>query len=236
MVSELMSLSAEEERQTRKIRVLLADDHPLLLQALRGVLEKEDDIEVVAEVNDGEQAVNLAAQLRPDIVIMDISMPKLNGLEATRQIKATNPEIAVLALTIHTDNEHILSMLQAGAAGYLTKGVYGQQVVSAVRAVTSGEAVLSPQALREILKYASQRLIEPQNLDTGDKLTAREVEILTLVAKGLSNKDIACRLGLSLRTVKGHLTDLFLKLNVASRTEAVIVGLQKGILSLDALE
>ena len=234
-MAELIS-SAEEEHQTRKTRVLLADDHPLLLQALRSVLEKEDDIEVVAEVNDGEQAVNLAAQLRPDIVIMDISMPKLNGLEATRRIKATHPEIAVLALTIHADNEHILSMLQAGAAGYLTKGVYGQQVVSAVRAVTSGEAVLSPQALREILKYASQRVVEPQNLDTGDKLTTREMEILTLVAKGLSNKDIACRLGLSLRTVKGYLTDLFLKLNVASRTEAVIVGLQKGILSLDVLE
>jgi NarL family two-component system response regulator LiaR len=219
-----------------KTRIMLADDHPLLRQALRDVLEKQPDFEVIAEASDGEEAVKLATEMLPDVVIMDISMPTLNGLEATKQIKASHPSIAVLVLTVHSDSEHILSILRAGAGGYLTKSVYGDEVIHAVRALVSGETVLSPAVSQQIFKYAFQHSSKPKNLGTGNTLSSRELEVLNLAARGISNKDIALRLGLSLRTVKGYLADLFLKLNVASRTEAVIIGLRKGIITLQDLE
>lgn len=219
-----------------KTRIILADDHPLLRQALKDVLAKQPDFEVVAEVGDGIEAVKFAAELAPNVVIMDISMPNLNGLEATKQIKTKFPQIAVLVLTVHNDNEHILSILQAGAGGYLTKSVYGDEVVHAIRALVSGEMVLSPSVSHQIIRYASQHIGKPLNLGSGEKLTTREMEILILAAKGISNKDMALKLDLSLRTIKGYLADLFLKLNVASRTEAVIVALRKGILTLNDLE
>lgn len=219
-----------------KTRIVLADDHPLLRQALRDVLEKQPDFEVIAEASNGEEAVKLATEMLPDAVIMDISMPVLNGLEATKQIKATNPSIAVLVLTVHSDSEHILSILRAGAGGYLTKSVYGDEVIHAVRALVSGETVLSPAVSQQIFKYAFQHSSKPKDLGTGSTLSSRELEVLHLAAKGISNKDIAQRLDLSLRTVKGYLANLFQKLNVASRTEAVIICLKKGILTLKDLE
>jgi NarL family two-component system response regulator LiaR len=235
-LDELTLESDLHPRKSSKIRIMLADDHPLLRQALRDVLEKQRDFEVIAEANDGEEAVKLATELVPDVVIMDISMPKLNGLEATKQIKVSCPTVAVLALTVHSDNERILSILQAGAGGYLTKSVYGDEVIHAVRALVSGETVLHPTVSQKIFKYAFQHITKPRSLDVGNKLSSRELEVLGLAAKGISNKDIALRLGLSLRTVKGYLADIFLKLDVASRTEAVIVGLRRGILTLDDLE
>jgi NarL family two-component system response regulator LiaR len=175
--------------------VILADDHPLLRQALRDVLEKQPDFEVIAEASDGEEAVRLATELVPDVVIMDISMPNLSGLEATKQIKERCPAIAVLVLTVHSDSEHILSILQAGAGGYLTKSVYGDEVTHAVRALISGETVLSPTVSQQIFKYAFQHTVKPKGLDVGEKLSARELEVLSLAAKGISNKDIAIKLG-----------------------------------------
>jgi NarL family two-component system response regulator LiaR len=229
-------LKSSYRHQSQKTRIMLADDHPLLRQALRDVLEKQLDFEIVAEASDGEEAVKLATELLPDVVIMDISMPKLNGLEATKRIKASRPAIAVLVLTVHSDSEHILSILQAGAGGYLTKSVYGNEVINAIRALVCGETVLSQAVSQQIFRYAFQHTTKPKRLDAGNKLSTREMEVLSLAAKGISNKDIALRLGLSLRTVKGYLVDLFLKLNVASRTEAVIVGLRKGILTINDLE
>jgi NarL family two-component system response regulator LiaR len=220
----------------QKIRIMLADDHPLLRQALRDVLEKQPDFEVIAEASDGNEAVKLATELLPDVAIMDISMPNLNGLEATEKIKTKCPSIAILVLTVHTDSEHILSILQAGAGGYLTKSVYGDEVINAIRALVSGETVLSSTIAQQIFKYAFQHSVKPKRLDVGDKLSVRELEVLQLAAKGISNRDIASRLDLSLRTVKGHLGDIFLKLNVASRTEAVILGLRKGILAIDDIK
>ena len=219
-----------------KIKIIVADDHPLLRQALRNVLEEQPDFEIIAEASDGEEVVKLANELNPDIIIMDISMPNLNGIEATRQIKAGHPLIAVLVLTIHSDSEHILSILQAGASGYLTKSVYGDGVIHAIRALAAGETVLAPAISRQILKYAFQHINKPLSLNTGEKLTPRENEVLKLLAKGISNKDIAFRLNLNMRTVKSYLAELFLKLNAASRTEVVIIGLRKGILTLDDLE
>jgi NarL family two-component system response regulator LiaR len=228
--------SSSKHYKSNKIRIVLADDHPLLRQALKDVLAKQSDFEVIAEASDGEEAVRLATKLNPNVVIMDISMPKLNGLEATEQIKAKCPAIAVLVLTVHSDSEHILSILQAGAGGYLTKSVYGDEVIYAIRALVCGETVLSPAVSQQVFKYAFQHTIKPKGLDLGDKLSSRELEVLSLAARGKSNQDIALQLDLSLRTVKSYLANLFLKLNVASRTEAVIVGLREGILTLDDLE
>lgn len=222
--------------RSKKTRIILADDHPLLRQALKDILDKQHDFEVIAEAGDGEEVVKLATEMLPDVVIMDISMPLLNGLEATKQIKASHPSIAVLVLTVHSDSEHILSILRAGAGGYLTKSVYGDEVTHAVRALVSGETVLSPTVSQQIFKYAFQHSTKPKSLGTGNTLSVRELEVLSLAARGISNKDIAQRLGLSLRTVKGYLADLFLKLNVASRTEAVIICLREGILTLEDLE
>lgn len=235
-MDEIKSVFGSNQDKPIKIRIMLADDHPLLRQALKSALEKQPDFEVITEASDGEEAVKLATELVPDVVIMDISMPNLNGLEATKQIKTKCPSVAILVLTVHSDSEHILNILQAGAGGYLTKSVYGDEVIHAVRALVSGETVLSPSVSRQVIKYASRHITKSPDLDAGDKITARELEILRLAAKGISNRDIALRLDLSLRTVKGYMADLFLKLNVASRTEMVIVGLRKGILSLNDLE
>jgi NarL family two-component system response regulator LiaR len=235
-LTEKILATGPEGRKSKKTRIIIADDHPLLRQALKDALKKNADFEVIAEASDGEEAVKLATELVPDVVIMDISMPNLNGLEATKQIKESNPSIAVLVLTVHSDSEHIMSILRAGAGGYLTKSVYGDEVTHAVRALVSGETVLSPAVSQQIFKYAFQHSTKPKNLGTGNTLSSRELAVLNLAARGMSNKDIAQRLGLSLRTVKGYLADLFLKLNVASRTEAVIIGLRQGILTLKDLE
>ncbi len=236
MVATESSGCSIDQSESRKITVLLADDHPLLRQALKSLLEKEDDFEIVAEAGDGEEAARLATELRPDVVIMDISMPKLDGLEATRQIKAACPETAVLALTVHNDDQSILEILQAGAAGYLVKSVFGDEVVQAIRAVVTGDMVLSPSIGQRLLKYAARYPTKPVLLKAGEKLSTRELEILKLTAKGMMNKDIALSLGLELRTVKGHLSNIFSKLGVGSRTEAVITGLRAGFLSLDDLQ
>jgi NarL family two-component system response regulator LiaR len=222
--------------ESQKIAILLADDHPLLLQALKGLLEKEDDFEIVAEAGDGEEATRLATELKPDVVIMDISMPRLDGLKATRRIKEAYPEIAVLALTVHNDDQSILEILQAGAAGYLVKSIFGEELVQAIRAVATGDMVLSPSIGQRLLKQAARYPTKPVLLEGGEKLSTRELEILKLTAKGMMNKDIALSLGLELRTVKGYLSNIFSKLRVGSRTEAVITGLRAGYLSLDDIK
>lgn len=219
-----------------KISIMLVDDHPLLRQALRAVLERQADFKIVAEADDGEEAVRLASELVPDVVIMDINMPKLDGLEATRRIKANCPSVNVLVLTVYDDSEHLLGILEAGAAGYLTKRVYGQEVINAIRAVVAGDAILSPQIFKQVLKHALKDKPKTVSLDLGEKLTTRELEILNFVAIGLSNKDIARKLNLSLPTVKGYLVGIFSKLNVGSRTEAVATGLRAGFITLDTVD
>lgn len=212
---------------------MLADDHPLVRKALRDVLEKQADFEIVAEAGDGEEAVKIATELVPDVVLMDITMPRLNGIEATRQIKSKCPNIAVLVLTVHDDSEHILGILEAGAAGYLTKRVFGEEVIHAIHSVVAGETVLSAEIFQQILKHAMRYATKPITIAVGEKLTVREIEILNWAAKGKSNKDIAAELNLSQATIKSYLSDIFAKLEVASRTEAVIIGLRAGILTLE---
>jgi NarL family two-component system response regulator LiaR len=230
------SASVASRKRSPRTRIVLADDHPLLRKALKDLLGKENSFEIVGEAGDGEEAVRLAAEIMPDVVIMDISMPNLDGLQATQQIKARYPDVAVLVLTVHTDDECILEILKAGAAGYLIKSAFGEEVIHAVRAVATGDMVLSAPIGQRLLKQAARFPTRPVLLEAGEKLSTRELEVLKLTARGLSNKDVASALGIKLRTVKGHLADIFSKLRVASRTEAVIAGLQAGFLSLDDIQ
>ncbi len=217
------------------ITILLADDHPLVRQALKNLLETQPDMKVIGEAANGEEAVKFARDLQPKVVIMDIGMPLMNGLEATRQIKNNNPNIAILVLTVHTDKEHVIGILDAGAAGYLTKVVFGDDVIRAIQAIVAGEAVLTPSILQQILKVVPRETVKPVILPHGVNFTPREQVILKLAAKGLTNKDIASELNISVRTVKAHLVDIFSKIGVGSRTEAVVTGLKMGFLTLSDL-
>ena len=219
-----------------KIKILVVDDHPLVRQALSSLIQMQSDMEVVGEACNGEEAIAQVGNQRPDIVIMDIGMPVMNGLEATRNIKARYPDIAILVLTVHTDKEHVLGILEAGAAGYLTKVVFGNDVVRAIQAIAAGEAVLTPVILQQILSSVIHQNIEKVSTKSPSNLTPREIFILKLAAKGLSNKNIAVQLNLSERTVKSYLVDIFSKIHVSSRTEAVITGLKAGFISLSDLE
>jgi NarL family two-component system response regulator LiaR len=238
MASEARQVEFEAppgKTRNKEIRILMADDHALFRMAVRDILEKENDFVVVAEAENGVQAVRLAFQYVPDIVIMDISMPQLNGLEATRQIKAKFPNMAVLVLTVHDDIGHIIGILEAGAAGYLTKNVSVDEVVIAVRSVVAGETVIATPIFQQVLKNTLRYLVKPLSLDIKDKLTKRELELLKLAAKGSSNKEIALQLNYSLNTVKSYMVEIFSKLNVGSRTEAVILGLRGGLITSDDL-
>jgi NarL family two-component system response regulator LiaR len=224
-----------ESTEAAKIRILLVDDHPLVRRALRDILEREPDLEVIGEAGDGQEALEMTKQHQPDIVIMDISMPLMNGVEATKLIKASSPLASVLILTVHTDVETIFSILQAGASGYLVKSVFGPEVVHTIRAVMDGDMVLSREVSQEVLKYSLHHATRPVKPLPREKLSAKGMEVLSLAAKGMSNKEIGANLGLSEATVKSYFVDVFQKLNVRSRTEAIFVSLKSGVLSLDDL-
>ena len=235
-MSEALSDSVTYRGKTGKISIILADDHPLFRQSIRNVLQAQPDFQVVAEASDGEEAVRLAVELQPDVVLMDITMPKLDGLEATRQTKASQPNIAVLVLTVHSDDQHIIGILEVGAAGYLTKNVFGKEVIHSIRGVLAGEMVLTQSIGQRLLQQAARYPTKPVPVRAREKLSPREFEILKLAARGMSNKSIAADMRLTVRTVKGHLANIFSKLNVGSRTEAVITGLRAGFLSIDDIQ
>ena len=217
------------------IRVLIADDHAMVREGTRELLEQETDLAVVAEAGDGEEAVRLAGSLKPDVAIIDISMPRLNGIEATRQIKALYPSLAVLILTAYDDDEYVFSFLEAGAAGYLLKTVRGSDLIAAIRALHAGETVLHPIIARKVLKRFVPDMDKLEKQDTHKTLSDREMEILKLAARGLRSDDIASELCLSLRTVQGHLNHIFNKLSVSSRTEAVVNAIRESWITLDDL-
>ena len=219
-------------------RLLLADDQALIRMGFRMVLEAEDDLEVVGEADDGRSAVSQAVALRPDVVLMDVRMPGMNGIEATERIVAEVPEAKVLILTTFDLDEYAFAGLRAGASGFLLKNAEPTELVAAIRAVASGDAVISPRVTRRMLEIFSGHLPEPGATDTGldprlAELTPRELATLRSMADGKSNKEIAVELGISERTVKAHLGHLFEKLGVTSRTEAIKVGTRRGLVRLD---
>jgi len=216
-----------------KIRILLAEDHAVVREGTRELLDREEDLEVVAEAGDGEEAVRLATSQRPDVVLMDIAMPKLDGIEATKRIKAINPAIAVLVLTAYDDDQYVFALLEAGAAGYLLKDVYTDELIKAIRAVYAGESVLHPAIARKVINRFARPTDKRREESTLDQLTGRELEVLKLAAKGMTNRQIADELILSIHTVQAHLSNTFGKLGVGSRTEAVLYGLRKGWLTLE---
>jgi DNA-binding NarL/FixJ family response regulator len=222
----------ELTEETGNISILLAEDHPLMRKAIRITLEDAPDITVVGEAKNGEEAIAMADQLLPDLIIMDINMPSLNGLEATREIKTRHSNIAILVLTVYDDNEHVLGMLEAGAAGYLTKSVSDQDLLNAIRATISGEAVIANSVFNQVLRYSLKRTTKPAITAQDDRLSAQDLEILKLAASGLSNRNIASKLNLSPFTVKNYMVEIFSKLQVSSRTEAVIAALRAGLIKL----
>jgi two-component system, NarL family, response regulator LiaR len=212
--------------------VVIAEDHALVREGTRRILEQDAGIHVVGEARDGGEAVALAGTLHPHVAIIDIGMPTVNGLEATRQIKARWPEISVLILTVHDDDQYVFALLEAGAAGYLLKDTPGDKLIEAVKGIRAGESVLDPAITEKVLsrfRSASWKVHPPAQTP----LSARELDVLRTAAKGSSNKEIAESLGLSSRTVQVHLSHIFDKLEVASRTEAVITGLQRGWFTID---
>ncbi len=217
----------------RKIRILIADDHAVVREGTRQILEQEEDLEIVAEAADGEEAVRLTGNNKPDVAIIDIAMPKVDGIEATKQIKALYPSTAVLILSAYDDDQFVFSLVEAGAAGYLLKSIRGRQLIEAVRAVYDGESVLHPAIARKVLNRLAPVSGKSQGRKLLEVLSEREMEVLRLATRGLSNQDIASELCLSLRTVQAHLGHIFNKLQVSSRTEAVVRAIKEGWITLD---
>src|SRR5919202_5964605 len=210
------------------VRVLIADDHPLFREGMRGRLDRVADVAVVGEAESGDEAVELARKLKPHVVLMDIKMPGLNGIEATREILRANPRVGVLMLTMFEDDDSVFAAMRAGAKGYLLKDSGGEGVVYAIRAVTSGEAVFGPGVAERIIGFFSvPRSAAPQR--AFPELTEREEEILSLVAQGKSNQEIARQLFVSLKTVRNHVSPILLKLQVADRAQAVIRARESGL-------
>lgn len=218
-----------------KIRILLAEDHKVVREGTRRLLESQNDFEVVGEASDGIEAVELAKKYKPEIIIMDVSMPRLNGIEATKQIKAIYPNMAVLVLTGYDDDEYVFALLEAGAAGYLLKESSGQELIDAIRQVMTGEPVLHPKIMKKVLNRLRSPSEDQSTQLLGEVLSDREMEVLRLAAKGMSNMEIADSLTLSVRTVQTHLRSIFNKLGVGSRSEAIVYGLKKGWLTLEEL-
>jgi DNA-binding NarL/FixJ family response regulator len=216
---------------TGVVRILLADDHTVMRAGLRLLLERHENFEVVGEAADGREAVEIASQQKPDVVVMDVAMPHLNGVEAARQILSRNPDIAIVMLSMHSDESYVLRSLKAGARAYLLKDSAEADLIAAIQAITEGRSFFSP-GVRALLKedyiYRLQKFGAD---DTYELLTAREREVLQLVAEGRSNKEVASLLGLSLYTVETHRTHILQKLNLHSVPELILYAVRKGIIS-----
>jgi NarL family two-component system response regulator YdfI len=213
------------------IRVLIADDHLVVREGLRAILEAAPDLTLVGEAADGLEAVRLAGELSPDVVLMDLRMPGMDGIEAIRQIKARYPAVEIVILTTYDDDEYIVRGLRAGARGYLLKDTSRKVLFETIRAAARGESLLPAAVVEKVVAH----LAEPQPVEAG-MLSGREQEVLALLAQGLANKEIAARLHIAERTVKAHVASVFNKLGVNSRTEAVAVALRGGLLPAEPRE
>jgi len=229
----IMARVMSKREVSKKTRILVAEDHAIVREGTCRVLDQEDDFEVIAEASDGEEAVKLAVEYQPDVALVDIVMPNMNGVEATRQIKSLSPSTAVLILSAYDDDQFVFSLIEAGAAGYLLKSVQGRELVAAIRAVRVGEPVMHPSIMKKVLGHLRPGEERPQSPAGLEQFSDREQEVLKLATQGLSNKEIAQKLSINVRTVQAHFSRVFKKLEVSSRTEAVLRGLREGWLSLD---
>ena len=215
----------------KRIRVLLADDHTILRNGIIALLGNEEDIEVVAEAEDGRTAVSLACEFNPDVAVIDIAMPLLNGLEATRQIKKLCPQVKILILSMHDNEEYIRQVLEAGAMGYILKDAAARELIQAIRQVNNGESVLSPAITRlvieDYLRWGGMRPTENEDI-----LSSREREVLQLIAEGYTNKQIAGILTISIKTVQAHRLNLMQKLDLHDRGELIKYAIQKKIIEI----
>ena len=210
------------------IRVLIADDHPQFREGLRGLLRSAADLDLVGEAQDGKRAIALATQLQPDVIMMDLQMPEVSGIDATRQVLNSSPHISVLVLSMFDDDDSIFAALQAGARGYLLKGALKAEILRAIRGVASGEAIFGPAIAKRLINYFAAPRASGQ-VDAFPELTEREKEILALVAQHQTNPEIARRLHLSPKTIRNHVSNVFTKLQVADRAEAIIRAHQAGL-------
>jgi len=215
------------------IRLLLADDHAVVRSGLRLLLEAQPDMAIVGEAENGADAIRRAGELAPDVVLMDIEMPGMNGIEATRRIKAQSPATAVLALTMYEDDQYFFEMLRAGASGYVPKRAAPDELVSAIRAAGRGEVFLYPSLAGRLVRDYLQRGPAGEGDAPNDELTPREQEVLTLIAEGYSNNEIADRLVISAKTVDRHRENIMRKLNLHNRVDLVKYALRKGLIGLD---
>ncbi len=218
-----------------EITIILCEDHLITRQGIRRLLEDEQGLTIIGEASNGEEVVEMVTELKPDVVVMDIAMPKLNGIEATREIKLIHPRTGILILSAYDDDEYVFALLKAGAAGYLLKSVGGDELVRAIKAIHNGEPVLDPGIAKKVLNFFKLPEKVPAMEPDSGQLTGRELDIIKLAARGLTNKDIAEKLHLSYRTVEGHMRGIFNKLGIGSRTEAVLYGLKNGWFTLEDL-
>lgn len=216
-----------------KIRVVIADDHPVVRTGLRLMLGMEEGIELVGEAADGVAAVHLVSSLQPDVVVMDVRMPAMDGLEAIEQIRAKFPHIAIIVLTTYDEDELMLRSLQAGVRGYLLKESNLETVLQSIERAARGEMLLQPELLQRVLDLAARRSApaSPSSGNSEAQLTEREQEVLTGIAAGERSKEIGARLGITRRTVESYLNNIYIKLNVDSRAAAVAVAIERGLLS-----
>lgn len=221
------------------IKIIIADDHVLLRQGIRNVLELEEDLEVIAEAGDGEQAVQQVALMLPDILLLDINMPKMNGLEVIRQVIEQGVRVRIIVLTMHDDENYVLEVIKAGAVGYLLKDIEPGLLVKAIRTVHEGESFIYPSLAKKLFGEINRQHVRNQEAarvterSKEERLTYREIEVLEMVCKGMSNQDVAKKLFLSEKTVKNHLTNIFRKINVTDRTQAVLYAIKNKIVVLD---
>jgi NarL family two-component system response regulator LiaR len=217
---------------TEKIKVLIVDDHQVVRQGLRTFLELQEDVLVVGEAADGETAVDMVRQLNPNVVLMDLVMPRLDGISATRQVKSLGSDVKVIALTSFTEDDKVFPAIQAGASSYLLKDVSPDDLVEAIRAVHRGEARLHPDIARKLMEQVAQQALPPRESHLED-LTEREREVVNLVAKGRSNQEIANELVISEKTVKTHVSNILGKLQLEDRTQLAIYAIKKGLVNPD---
>jgi len=212
-----------------KIKVLIADDHSMVRQGLKQILELEDDIKVIAQASNGEEAIKIAKQYKPDVILMDINMPVMNGLQAIKELKKESADFKIIVLTIHQDREYLVKTVQMGAEGYILKDAEASVLIDAIRTVYKGESYIQPNMTKELITEYNKMSQNDREKRVECELTSREIEVIQLIAEGLLNKEIAKKLFISEKTVKNHVSNIFRKINVSDRTQAAIYAFKHNL-------